>query len=1830
MTYPKISVITPSYNQGEFLETTIVSVLNQEYPNLEYIVMDGGSKDQSIEIIKKYEKYFTYWVSEKDKGQADAINRGLKMATGDILVWLNSDDFFYPHAFDYVSQAYQKYPQAGLYIGNGYICNRAGEILHPYSLDVGFDADTLINGQNYVNQPSIFINRIAYEKVGGLDESLYYELDAEYWIRIGKEFKAVIMEEFLSGYRWYDEIKTASGVFDRWMEMYKVRRKYTKKRLTPGLLVEFLMLARGDDVVNDLGLDVKQMLEQAYQRVFTLNQSALNLKNNVPFGRGIYFKPKKTGDQKTGSKSAHSPAVLSHPGSNPRVDVVLPEGHSWFVREGYVQALKQSGCLGQVFYIPSWAPEDGRSQILFDYLQSPQADAIFLMDTIWHGQQVHNTAAWQHRWQSASLKKILFSFECMSNPWFKSNQNWWRDNHTAVENAMPCIDGLIFAHEIDQELFSGYGAPTLWQPFAIDEEIFPTPLDYSQKKPRGFFKGKAIHYYNEDACYRSRRELIDFLKKSSPKVDVVDQYDDTGPTIEKNKRFLDEINKYQVVLGLPSLSPTMVVRPFEALGCKNVFFQNKVLGERTNALFEDKKDLFFYDPEEPQDLVKAIDFVLENPDIVKKVAESGYEKVMEAHTIKHRVAEALDWSERSLPKYEHPTASRPAEIAGSTAKMQSGSGNTGKKILIDGITFLFQRYRPAGISRVWTAFLKELAKTDLAKDILLLDREGTSPQIPGIARRLIKGYDLHRFESDSLYLQTICDEENAGLFISTYYSYPENTNSIIMLHDMIPEVKAQDLTHPEWRAKTKAIEKACAYLCVSQSTMNDFRKIYPQYADRKIYLTPNAVSDHFKIHTNDDINRFKIKHGIQKPYFLIVGRRLSYKNAILFFRAFSLLENKTGYEIVCTGEKGELEKEFKPYVRGVKCHVLQLDNDELSTAYSGAIALLYPSQYEGFGLPILEAQRSGCPVITCRNSSLTEVAGDTVYYTDDVDVAQMRDALLEIQTEEVRNRLVSSGLENIKRFSWEKTGQALKAALEDIQQNIETIPAKETDAINTVGRLIQFLSRQSVKGKLLAEKIARLEKFFLGKITYNYLAFLECEDDLISELPEFFDQILANIGRLDDCDSVVLYILGLAFEGKGALKEALGAYSGAIKVIPDDGLIYNYRVRVGYRAAELAYGLGEYSAAKKFLTKIVLDVQSDHEEAVALLFKVNKALGEKKYSEAGLLATHMKPLPSKEFTETPVVSVLVSAYNSEEYLRGLLDDLEAQTIAGQTEIIVVDSGSQQNEREIVESFQRQYPNIRYVRTMQRESVYGAWNRAIEVAQGKYLTNANTDDRHAPDAFEIMVNALEEHPEVGVVYGDSAVTQKKNTTLVQGPIIGRLRWPEFDRRLLFQICFIGPHPMWRRSLHEQFGGFDEKMTSAGDYEFWLRVSDKTYFHHIPQVLGLYLMAEQSLEHREISVSVKEAQEARKRYWNHRNEGLPPSIGPIFLENYQATSKVGKKFPLVSVIMPTFNRPKELAAALESIANQTYPEIEVIVINDGGKDVAPVLQRFEKKLSIKYKRQEKNEGAGSARNVGMVMAKGKYIAFLDDDDIYRPEHLFTLVAELETNSSIVAAYSDALQSVVEQDGDKAKILAKDVYFSVDFSSELLLVRNYIPNLCLAFRREALELAGLFNTQMSALEDWEWLIRLSKVGPFSHIPVVTAEYVVRQGTKSRNILASSEIAALYQYIYNTHAVRSSKGVEQARKQYFHTMTGLNLDAAIPGISEEINKQDGRAVETLQLLLESEDLVQSLEKNKGRLDSELLELVRANAEAAAVDGNNELAEGLSDLADYIQSLIE
>jgi glycosyltransferase involved in cell wall biosynthesis len=187
--WPKITVVTPSLNQGVFLERTIQSVLSQDYPNCEYFVFDAGSTDESIDILKRYDQELTYWTSEPDCGQSDAISKGWSMATGDILAWLNSDDFYYAKALEEAGQIFQNNPQLMMLCGAVALVDEKEKLLR-LKEPPRLAPEMLLRWRNLPAQPGVFIRREVFERLGGPRRDLHYVMDWELWLRVSLNFPA--------------------------------------------------------------------------------------------------------------------------------------------------------------------------------------------------------------------------------------------------------------------------------------------------------------------------------------------------------------------------------------------------------------------------------------------------------------------------------------------------------------------------------------------------------------------------------------------------------------------------------------------------------------------------------------------------------------------------------------------------------------------------------------------------------------------------------------------------------------------------------------------------------------------------------------------------------------------------------------------------------------------------------------------------------------------------------------------------------------------------------------------------------------------------------------------------------------------------------------------------------------------------------------------------------------------------------------------------------------------------------------------------------------------------------------------------------------------------------------------------------------------------------------------------------------------------------------------------------------------------------------------------------------------------------------------------------
>ncbi len=213
------------------------------------------------------------------------------------------------------------------------------------------------------------------------------------------------------------------------------------------------------------------------------------------------------------------------------------------------------------------------------------------------------------------------------------------------------------------------------------------------------------------------------------------------------------------------------------------------------------------------------------------------------------------------------------------------------------------------------------------------------------------------------------------------------------------------------------------------------------------------------------------------------------------------------------------------------------------------------------------------------------------------------------------------------------------------------------------------------------------------------------------------------------------------------------------------------------------------------------------------------------------------------------VTALVSTYKSAAFMRECLEDLQAQTIAKDLEIVIVDADSPEGEDAIVEEFQRRYDNIRYIRTPERIGIYPAWNLAVRASSGAFLSPMSTNDRLAPDAYERLLQALDAHPEAGLAYGDTYLTNIPHETFLRhtrSPDYGGgFQWPPYSYQDLLVNCRVGPHPIWRRSLHSDIGYFDGRYKAIGDQDFWLRIALKTPLVHIPVFTGLAWITKDSL-------------------------------------------------------------------------------------------------------------------------------------------------------------------------------------------------------------------------------------------------------------------------------------------------------------------------------------------------------------------------------------------------
>lgn len=434
-------------------------------------------------------------------------------------------------------------------------------------------------------------------------------------------------------------------------------------------------------------------------------------------------------------------------------------------------------------------------------------------------------------------------------------------------------------------------------------------------------------------------------------------------------------------------------------------------------------------------------------------------------------------------------------------------------------------------------------------------------------------------------------------------------------------------------------------------------------------------------------------------------------------------------------------------------------------------------------------------------------------------------------------------------------------------------------------------------------------------------------------------------------------------------------------------------------------------------------------------------------------------------TVTPKISVVMSAYNAEKYIKIAIQSVLRQTYQD-FEFIIINDGSTDNTLSVVKEFKDR--RIKIVENAENIGLTSSLNNGIAIAKGEYIARMDADDVSLPLRFETQIKFLSRNPDYALI--GSSFYQIDETGEIVSFTKVLTENSEINSNLIHQNWFGHGSVMMRKTAFVECGGYSSNFKYAQDYDLWLRISEKFKVANNEEPLYSWRMLKDS-----ISTGKKEEQ---RKYAD------------------LAVSNARTRNILVSVIIPTYNRPGMLRIAIKSVLAQTHQNFEIIIVNDAGEEVKQIIKDCGIEHRVTYIKHIQNKGLAASRNSGLAVATGKYITFLDDDDVFYPEHLKTLLLFLETHKYRVA-YTDANRAdqVLSPQGiyETSNTV---LYMSVDFSREYLLKHNISPVHCFMVEKAILE-NFRFDEELSAHEDWDFWIRLSRHHDFFHIKNITVEY-------------------------------------------------------------------------------------------------------------------------------------
>lgn len=514
----------------------------------------------------------------------------------------------------------------------------------------------------------------------------------------------------------------------------------------------------------------------------------------------------------------------------------------------------------------------------------------------------------------------------------------------------------------------------------------------------------------------------------------------------------------------------------------------------------------------------------------------------------------------------------------------------------------------------------------------------------------------------------------------------------------------------------------------------------------------------------------------------------------------------------------------------------------------------------------------------------------------------------------------------------------------------------------------------------------------------------------------------------------------------------------------------------------------------------------------------------------------------------PRVSVVMSVYNGAKYLLEAIRSIQSQTF-NNFEFIIVNDASNDTTAEILQQIDD--PRVRVLTNEQNFGLTKSLNKALKHCRGEFIARMDADDLSHPFRLEKQVSFLESRPECALVGSSYYVIDEDGKNVSHIGVLTESS--QIKDGLKNQNWFGHGSVMMRKSALNKVGGYDEEFRYAQDYDLWLRLSEHYNVANIKEPLYFWRSTAEAISRDKVREQ-KVFAELAKKYALTREHLSGESSG----------RKIMQDFPVVSVIVPTHNRPDMLKNAIQSILDQTFQDLEIIVVNDAGQDVSVVVAAFNSP-KITYLSHESNKGLAATRNTGIRAVKGKYVAYLDDDDIFCPDHLKTLVDFLQKTGEKVA-YTDAFRAHQRLEDGRYVTYKRDTQYSYDFDYDRILYENYIPVLCFMHEKGCFDVCGMFDETFSCLEDWELWLRMSRYFTMHHIKALTCEYSYRpDGT---NMVSSSDYKFMYmtERLYNKHSIDGRKDIAEIRNSHLNSMLRSCINENVKCAVVQLFYSDGK----------------------------------------------------------------